>query len=239
MSVSTAVTPYRLISNSNKYQFYNNSSDDEDDECIVNKTSGDFASSYPCDAAANKQMMEAPQPTASQSTSRLKNAFQRLRGNSVSIAPAEIIKPTPSKSSSLAEKIKIKFQYNKKMKKTEHRTMMRSTSFSNAWSKWGATKPPMVRSTSVYPQQQQQEEQSIMVRKKSHRHHKRKVSFAKLVSVRETFSRIDYDRVSDPYAICNRLTPVIAQQIKEELNAYKLHEMQVHEYSRIHTHFFI
>jgi hypothetical protein len=173
--------------------------------------------------------MEPPQPTASQSTSRLKNAFQRLRGNSVSIAPAEIIKPTPSKSSSLAEKIKIKFQYNNKKK--EHK-MMRSTSFSNAWSKWGTGNKPITRSTSTYLYYPPQEQ----IRKS---HHKRKVSFAKLVSVRETFSRIDYDRVSDPYAICNRLTPVIAQQIKEELNAYKLHEMQVHEYSRIHTHFFI
>ncbi|KAI8641858.1 hypothetical protein BD408DRAFT_313348, partial [Parasitella parasitica] len=57
--------------------------------------------------------------------------------------------------------------------------------------------------------------------------------FTKLVSVRETFSKADYDRGSDPDAVCTRLTPATAQQIKEELNAYKLHEMQVHEYSRV------
>ncbi|OAD09124.1 hypothetical protein MUCCIDRAFT_125785, partial [Mucor lusitanicus CBS 277.49] len=57
--------------------------------------------------------------------------------------------------------------------------------------------------------------------------------FSKLVSVRETYSKTDYDRGSDPDAVCTRLTPAMAQQIKEELNAYKLHEMQVHEYSRV------
>jgi hypothetical protein len=65
------------------------------------------------------------------------------------------------------------------------------------------------------------------------------VQFTKLVSVRETWSKQDYDRGSDPEAVCSRLTPAMAQQIKEELNAYKLHEMQVHEYSRAHTHFFL
>ncbi|GAN08476.1 hypothetical protein MAM1_0206d07988 [Mucor ambiguus] len=70
-------------------------------------------------------------------------------------------------------------------------------------------------------------------------HQKTIVRFSKLVSVRETYSKTDYDRGSDPDAVCTRLTPAMAQQIKEELNAYKLHEMQVHEYSRVHTHFFI
>ncbi|KAG2229963.1 hypothetical protein BDF21DRAFT_431260 [Thamnidium elegans] len=74
------------------------------------------------------------------------------------------------------------------------------------------------------------------------RHGKQKktqVRFTKLVSVRETYSKVDYDRGSDPDAVCTRLTPSMAQQIKEELNAYKLHEMQVHEFSRVHTHFFL
>ncbi|EPB82926.1 hypothetical protein HMPREF1544_10320 [Mucor circinelloides 1006PhL] len=70
-------------------------------------------------------------------------------------------------------------------------------------------------------------------------HQKTIVRFSKLVSVRETYSKADYDRGSDPDAVCTRLTPAMAQQIKEELNAYKLHEMQVHEYSRVHTHFFL
>ncbi|KAI8373142.1 uncharacterized protein BYT42DRAFT_579336 [Radiomyces spectabilis] len=68
---------------------------------------------------------------------------------------------------------------------------------------------------------------------------KLKVRFAKDVGVKETFGQQEYDRGSDPHAVCNRLTPFLAQQIKEELNAYKLREMLVHDYSRIHTHFFL
>jgi hypothetical protein len=68
---------------------------------------------------------------------------------------------------------------------------------------------------------------------------KARVRFTKLVSVGETYSKTEYDRGSDPNAVCSRLTPTMAQEIKEELNAYKLHEMQVHEFSRIHTHFFL
>ncbi|KAI8142580.1 hypothetical protein BJV82DRAFT_146122 [Fennellomyces sp. T-0311] len=64
------------------------------------------------------------------------------------------------------------------------------------------------------------------------------VRFAKVVSVRETYSRQEYDRGSDPDAVCARLTPAMAYFIKEELNTYKLHEMQVHESSRGNTHFF-
>ena len=64
------------------------------------------------------------------------------------------------------------------------------------------------------------------------------VRFAKVVSVRETYARHEYDRGSDPDAVCTRLTPSMAYFIKEELNAYKLHEMQVHECSRENTHFF-
>lgn len=82
------------------------------------------------------------------------------------------------------------------------------------------------RKSSLQQQQQQQHQKTI-------------VRFSKLVSVRETYSKADYDRGSDPDAVCTRLTPAMAQQIKEELNAYKLHEMQVHEYSRVHTHFFL
>lgn len=68
---------------------------------------------------------------------------------------------------------------------------------------------------------------------------KSRVRFTTFVSMRETYSKAEYDRGSDPNAVCTRLTPAIAQGIKEELNAYKLHEMQVHEYSRVHTHFFL
>ncbi|CAO3624748.1 unnamed protein product [Mucor hiemalis] len=76
-------------------------------------------------------------------------------------------------------------------------------------------------------QQQQQQRKKTSVR------------FNKVVAVKETYSKSDYDRGSDPEAVCTRLTPAMAQHIKEELNAFKLHEMQVHEFSRVHTHFFL
>lgn len=80
----------------------------------------------------------------------------------------------------------------------------------------------------------QQERRQRVVQKK-----KRSVSFAKVVAVRETYSKQDYDRASDPEAVCTHLTAASAQRIKEELNHYKLQEMLVHEQSRVHTHFFL
>lgn len=47
-----------------------------------------------------------------------------------------------------------------------------------------------------------------------------------------------YDRRGE-LATCNRLTPLLAQRIKEELNTYKMEEMAVAPSSRIHTHFFV
>ncbi len=47
----------------------------------------------------------------------------------------------------------------------------------------------------------------------------------------DTFSPLAYDRRSEP-ATCNQLTPALAQRIKEELNAYKMEEMEVHHSSR-------
>lgn len=41
-----------------------------------------------------------------------------------------------------------------------------------------------------------------------------------------------YDRRSEP-ATWSRLTPALAQRIKEELNSYKMEEMEVHTSSRI------
>ncbi|EHL02590.1 putative protein BNI4 [Glarea lozoyensis 74030] len=46
----------------------------------------------------------------------------------------------------------------------------------------------------------------------------------------------EYDRRGE-IATCNRLTPMLAQQIKEELNTFKM-EMEVHESSKVYTHFF-
>ncbi|KZO99673.1 hypothetical protein CALVIDRAFT_561003 [Calocera viscosa TUFC12733] len=66
----------------------------------------------------------------------------------------------------------------------------------------------------------------------------RRLAFATNLSVYSTFSSSMYDRRSEP-ATCNRLTPQLAQRIKEELNTYKMEEMEVHHASRIHTHFFV
>lgn len=66
----------------------------------------------------------------------------------------------------------------------------------------------------------------------------KKLTFAANLSVYHTFSPAAYDRRSEP-ATCNRLTPTLAQRIKEELNSYKMEEMEVHQSSRMHTHFFV
>ncbi|KAG9018121.1 hypothetical protein FRB90_012209 [Tulasnella sp. 427] len=66
----------------------------------------------------------------------------------------------------------------------------------------------------------------------------KKLTFAANLSVYHTFSPAAYDRRSEP-ATCNRLTPTLAQRIKEELNSYKMEEMEVHQASRMHTHFFV
>ncbi|KAF7179095.1 hypothetical protein CNMCM7691_008024 [Aspergillus felis] len=55
------------------------------------------------------------------------------------------------------------------------------------------------------------------------------------IQFHETWPSGEYDRRGD-IATCNRLTPLLAQQIKEELNNFKM-EMEVHETSKIYTHF--
>ncbi|KAB5591469.1 Kinetochore protein spc25 [Ceratobasidium theobromae] len=60
----------------------------------------------------------------------------------------------------------------------------------------------------------------------------RRLTFATNLSVYDTFAPSTYDRRSEP-ATCNRLTPALAQRIKEELNSYKMEEMEVHASSRI------
>ncbi|KKK19198.1 hypothetical protein ARAM_004773 [Aspergillus rambellii] len=59
--------------------------------------------------------------------------------------------------------------------------------------------------------------------------------FSPRIQFHETWPSGEYDRRGD-IATCNRLTPLLAQQIKEELNNFKM-EMQVHETSKIYTHF--
>ncbi|KAF8308631.1 hypothetical protein DL93DRAFT_2063702 [Clavulina sp. PMI_390] len=59
----------------------------------------------------------------------------------------------------------------------------------------------------------------------------RRITFAPNLSVYDTFSPGSYDRRSEP-ATCNHLTPALAQRIKEELNSFKMEEMEVHYASR-------
>ena len=60
----------------------------------------------------------------------------------------------------------------------------------------------------------------------------KRLTFASNLSVYDTFPPSVYDRRSEP-ATWSRLTPALAQRIKEELNSYKMEEMEVHAASRI------
>lgn len=62
------------------------------------------------------------------------------------------------------------------------------------------------------------------------------VKFSSRIILYETYNAEDYDRHPE-IATCNQLTPMLAQQIKEELNTFKA-EMPIHEESRSNTHFF-
>ncbi|KZT09015.1 uncharacterized protein LAESUDRAFT_757192 [Laetiporus sulphureus 93-53] len=66
----------------------------------------------------------------------------------------------------------------------------------------------------------------------------KRLAFASNLSVYDTFPSTVYDRRSEP-ATWSRLTPALAQRIKEELNSYKMEEMEVHAASRVHTQFFV
>ncbi|TGO23329.1 hypothetical protein BPAE_0136g00210 [Botrytis paeoniae] len=65
---------------------------------------------------------------------------------------------------------------------------------------------------------------------------KRNATFSPRIQFHDTWPSQEYDRRGE-IATCNRLTPMLAQQIKEELNTFKM-EMEVHENSKIYTHFF-
>lgn len=60
----------------------------------------------------------------------------------------------------------------------------------------------------------------------------KRLAFASNLSVYDTFASSVYDRRSEP-ATWSRLTPALAQRIKEELNSFKMEEMEVHAASRI------
>ena len=65
----------------------------------------------------------------------------------------------------------------------------------------------------------------------------KRLAFANNLSVYDTFPSSVYDRRSEP-ATWSRLTPALAQRIKEELNSFKMEEMEVHAASRIQYVFF-
>ncbi|SAL95920.1 hypothetical protein [Absidia glauca] len=68
---------------------------------------------------------------------------------------------------------------------------------------------------------------------------KRRLQFCPTVQVHETFAGADYDRRCDTNATCQKLTPSLALKIKQEINEYKLTEMDVHIDSRQYTQFFL
>lgn len=70
-----------------------------------------------------------------------------------------------------------------------------------------------------------------------HKPTKRSLSFSQSIIIHDTWTASDYDRRGDQ-ATCHRLTPLLAQRIKQELNAFKMEEMEVHLESRALTHFF-
>ena len=49
----------------------------------------------------------------------------------------------------------------------------------------------------------------------------RNISFSPRIQFHDTWTSMDYDRRGE-IATCNRLTPMLAQQIKEELNTFKM-----------------
>ncbi|ORY75146.1 hypothetical protein BCR37DRAFT_335284, partial [Protomyces lactucae-debilis] len=59
-----------------------------------------------------------------------------------------------------------------------------------------------------------------------------RLQFSPRIAVHDTYHANEYDRRGD-IATCNRLTPLLAQRIKEELNSFKMDEMAVAQDSRI------
>ncbi|KAI8072135.1 uncharacterized protein B0P05DRAFT_573069 [Gilbertella persicaria] len=175
--------------------------------------------------------LDASEATTATTRSRFKSAFQRLRGIAMHSSNMNNIAPSNPKSCqislSLADKIK------SKLKSKEHPFMPRSSSLSSITCR-------LKKKCADIPKSFSSHHLSFPLRSINNKTQgdKRAVQFAKSVTTTETYSKLEYDRESDPDAVCTRLTPILAQQIKEELNAFKLFEMEVHESSKIHTHFF-
>ncbi|KAJ1894133.1 hypothetical protein LPJ71_007041, partial [Coemansia sp. S17] len=65
-------------------------------------------------------------------------------------------------------------------------------------------------------------------------HQPKAFRFNELVAVYETWDRDEYDRKGFPSI---RLDAALIEEIKQELNEYKVYEMLVHDESRGNTHF--
>ena len=63
----------------------------------------------------------------------------------------------------------------------------------------------------------------------------RNISFSPRIQFHDAWSSSEYDRRGE-IATCNRLTPMLAQQIKEELNTFKMVRFQ-HRFIQMHFHF--
>ncbi|KAI8810696.1 hypothetical protein BJ742DRAFT_747436 [Cladochytrium replicatum] len=66
---------------------------------------------------------------------------------------------------------------------------------------------------------------------------RRALEFNETVEVVTTFRKSEYNRKPDSNATFRKLTPSMKVHIREELNAYKKHEMEVHEQSLRNTCF--
>ncbi|KAG0333446.1 bud neck involved protein [Podila humilis] len=114
----------------------------------------------------------------------------------------------------------------------------------------------LLTSTTSNQQQQQQQQQCLYMQEPDHPHHHqqyyhpdpstypprppRQLQFSTLdPSIHPTWTAVEYDRTSDANITALRLTPAIAHKIKLELNQFKSQEMEVHEESRVYTHFFV
>ena len=63
----------------------------------------------------------------------------------------------------------------------------------------------------------------------------RNISFSPRIQFHDTWPSAEYDRRGD-IATCNRLTPMLAQQIKEELNTFKMVRMGRYNFQILNIH---
>lgn len=164
---------------------------------------------------------------------------------------AENIRKKDQKTKKLPQKRKNELRQQLQKEQTEHGQQQQETIAQHQ-------KNQAVQRLQQQQKQQRQQErlqQRLQQQQQQHQHRKnnlfnllvnfggknttvkrRGVKFLSRITLYETYNAEDYDRHPE-VATCNQLTPMLAQQIKEELNGFKA-EMAVHEESRCYTHFF-